>query len=276
MIIMAEDKNKQERNAQSSKVQNITFATHSKEFTYSVNEFKKFIPLTFTPERNRLKWWHGLKKLKYGKTIVVGIFVDSKRLEEIEKGTNVPKDTYYWVFDWNEFEERCPKKGIEIDFKDEDNLAENLKAKKERLEKLLGIDTDIMPDIDKVAVCKLSIETNYLFRPAYNPMINDNSFNLLDGALKYTIQWPACNPDEDNNEDVLDDATKDEIEIKLAQLQKKEEYPWTRMGYTYDWGDKTNEDSAVEKKEPHYIGLSEFVIMPESPYKLLATYKFDN
>ena len=72
---MAEDKNKQERNAQSSKVQNITFATHSKEFTYSVNEFKKFIPLTFTPERNRLKWWHGLKKLKYGKTIVVGIFV---------------------------------------------------------------------------------------------------------------------------------------------------------------------------------------------------------
>ncbi|MEI7824735.1 MAG: hypothetical protein WCI01_05505 [Chlorobiaceae bacterium] len=36
-------------------------------------------------------------------------------------------------------------------------------------------------------------------------------------------------------------------------------YPWTRLGYTYDWGDSRR-----------HIGLSEFVIMPGATVEIKA------
>lgn len=41
-------------------------------------------------------------------------------------------------------------------------------------------------------------------------------------------------------------------------------YPWTRLGYTYDWGNNTNE-----------IGLSEFVIKPNSSIVVCKVYNND-
>ena len=41
----------------------------------------------------------------------------------------------------------------------------------------------------------------------------------------------------------------------------KDGYPWTRLGYTYDWGDPKNE-----------VGLSEFVISPGAEVEIEAVY----
>ena len=40
-------------------------------------------------------------------------------------------------------------------------------------------------------------------------------------------------------------------------------YPWTQLGYTYDWG--VPEDLETDSDRPANVGLSEFVIRQGAP-----------
>lgn len=275
LMVMENEKQKQQNGQYSPNPpanQKITFATHSEEFIYEVKKFQEFIPLTFVPEKNRLKWWSGLKKFDLNKDVEVGMLVTRERLEELEKAVQVPQKVYYWVFDWYEFQTRCHDKKIDIKFDSKEAL-ENSLANNDcirRLEQLLGI--DVAPTNPKVAICKLNVNTNYLFRPAYNPMIDSQGLVEQDERGKYSIKWPVEGTSLQNgNKQKMSVAQKDEIEDWLASLQQCKDYPWTRMGYTYDWGAK---EETKQGEEPHYFGVSEFVIMPNSFYKFLETYRF--
>lgn len=100
-----------------------------------------------------------------------------------------------------------------------------------RLEELLGLP----PDIGKTTFVQFWVSPADLFRPSADPEITDQEAEVgLPASSQYVtvsesyVQWFA---------DLLGSSYGDNG------------YPWTRLGYTYDWGNPFSE-----------VGLSEFVI----------------
>jgi hypothetical protein len=85
-----------------------------------------------------------------------------------------------------------------------------------------------------------------LFRPSADPEIDDNTAGLYfrPGTDSLHIKW---------------------INNRIASSYSgSNPYPWTRLGYTYDWG---GDDE---------YGLSEFVLRPESPYIVESVRYFED
>jgi hypothetical protein len=82
------------------------------------------------------------------------------------------------------------------------------------------------------------VKPDDLLRPAYDNEINDNTCGLfLPGTVSesYTSWF---------NENII---------YSYYAQNDHDKYPWTRLGYTYDWGNPENE-----------IGLSEFIIKKDA------------
>ena len=96
-----------------------------------------------------------------------------------------------------------------------------------RIEKLLGLP----PDTGNEWFAELWVDPDDLFRPCPDREINDSVCELRfpDDAAEEHIEWF-------NNQIV-------------ESYCQEQQYPWTRLGYTYDWDSSTGE-----------IGLSEFII----------------
>lgn len=130
---------------------------------------------------------------------------------------------YTWVFIPEDFIKKCEEKGI--------LSITNTNERSKRLCKLLGLDHTVQRD----TIIYMRVPKKSLFRPAYNPSIYDkvekNCIDEINNKLpKADVKW-----------------------MHLQQLTN--DYPWTRMGYTYDYGsDNKNKNS--------YIGVAEFVIRP--------------
>lgn len=105
-----------------------------------------------------------------------------------------------------------------------------------RLEQLLGLP----PSTGKNRFVELWVRPASLFRPSADPEITDHEAepDFLRNADLLTI-----NPQHVHWYN----------ELKTQSYVAGKGYPWTRLGYSYDWG---NPDSEV--------GLSEFVIKPGS------------
>jgi hypothetical protein len=100
-----------------------------------------------------------------------------------------------------------------------------------RLEQLLGLS----PEGGKTRFVEMWVDPQDLFRPSPDPEITDHEAELdFPVSSQYVL--------------VSDDYQTWFNELK-SQSYGDDGYPWTRLGYTYDWG---NPDSEV--------GLSEFVI----------------
>lgn len=95
-----------------------------------------------------------------------------------------------------------------------------------RMEQLLGVP----PANGKTRFVEFWVKPSDLFRPAPDPDITTRSA-LLD--------YPVG----------VSDAHKKWIEDLKAVSYLENGYPWTRLGYTYDWG-----------KTDNHVGLSEYVI----------------
>lgn len=96
-----------------------------------------------------------------------------------------------------------------------------------RVEQLLGLP----PESEYSSFAELWVRPQDLFRPAPDPEINDTEAGLA-----------------------FSDSVTSEYKISfnntiISQYFGDKKYPWTRLGYTYDWGNPRSE-----------IGLSEFVI----------------
>jgi hypothetical protein len=107
------------------------------------------------------------------------------------------------------------------------NLAKTDKALDLRLEQLLGLP----PNNGKTKLVSLWLPTDSLFRPSPDAEINDSVAALAfpDGTAPDHVAW---------------------IEKLQGSSYGEKGYPWTRLGYTYDWApDATSE-----------VGLSEYVV----------------
>ena len=100
-----------------------------------------------------------------------------------------------------------------------------------RLKQLLGLPPNDM----KTKFAEIWVDPDDLFRPSPDPEISDNEASL---------DFPVSNR--------FVTVSNDHMRWFHDMKQKSygaDGYPWTRLGYTYDWGNPRNE-----------IGLSEFVI----------------
>ena len=100
-----------------------------------------------------------------------------------------------------------------------------------RLEQLLGLP----PNSGKTRFVEFWVDPHDLFRPAPDPEITDS-----EAGLDY--------PMSGNFITVSPDYVTWFEDLK-ASSYGEDGYPWTRLGYTYDWGNPCSE-----------VGLSEFVI----------------
>jgi hypothetical protein len=110
-----------------------------------------------------------------------------------------------------------------------------------RLEQLLGLP----PGAGKTKFVELWVKPKDLFRPSPDPEISDHEagldFPVSDEFVKVDREykrWFTC----------VGTNTSSKYCLK-EKSYGKDGYPWTRLGYTYDWGNPDNE-----------IGLSEFVV----------------
>lgn len=144
------------------------------------------------------------------------------------KGSTRTADRYTWVFVLKDFKQRCQNKGI---FANQYNDQKRLSS---RLCKLLGLDTISQRD----TIVYMRVHRDDLFRPAYNPNVT-----------RRTVQGDVGQNDSINSLRYQDHKW-------MRQQQLYNNYPWTRMGYTYDWG--ANDD--------YYVGVTEFILRPHSSF----------
>lgn len=95
-----------------------------------------------------------------------------------------------------------------------------------RLEQVLGLP----PDNGKTKFVEMWVNPQDMFRPSPDPEITDQSAEL---EFRKNV----------------DKEHKIWIEKLATESYGKDGYPWTRLGYTYDWGNLESE-----------VGISEFVI----------------
>ncbi len=108
-----------------------------------------------------------------------------------------------------------------------------------RLEQLLGLP----PESKKTKFVEMWVTPNDLFRPAPDPEVSDHEAEL---------DFPVS--------DQFVTVSEAHLEWFHELKQKSygaDGYPWTRLGYTYDWGNPKNE-----------IGVSEFVIRAGATVKI--------
>jgi hypothetical protein len=114
-----------------------------------------------------------------------------------------------------------------------------------RLEQLLGLP----PANGKVKFVQLWVDPNDLFRPCPDPEITDSRCGLdfptgfLTVSLNY-VSW---------------------FDRQYCQSYGANGYPWTRLGYTYDWGVPAG-----------HVGMSEFVIRPGSQVQICSVTKTED
>jgi hypothetical protein len=104
-----------------------------------------------------------------------------------------------------------------------------------RLKQLYGIPPDDVKDY----FVEIWVDPDDLFRPSPDPEVTD-----CEAELDFRKSVDTQHRDWFNNK-------------KITSYDGEKPYPWTRLGYTYDWGNQESE-----------IGLSEFIIRIDSSVKI--------
>ncbi len=135
----------------------------------------------------------------------------------------------------------------------------------ERVRQVLGLN----PYFEGEVFIEMWVEPQYLFRPSADPAISDHEAEVATKLTTGHWFFPSDpNPFmKINDENLFKDAQwkNDAVTFKDWYMTRAENiyqyegdgktvcdpYPWTRLGYTYDWG---------EPHRPRHEGLSEFVI----------------
>ncbi|XHH08922.1 MAG: hypothetical protein ACFCUE_15365 [Candidatus Bathyarchaeia archaeon] len=101
------------------------------------------------------------------------------------------------------------------------------------------------PDCSNTCFVEMWVSPDALFRPTPDSEITDETAQL-DFPSSTTAEY------------------KDWFNSNIVYSYFPQRYPWTRLGYTYDWG---NTDS--------HVGLSEFVLKQNSTVTVKAVYTID-
>jgi hypothetical protein len=120
------------------------------------------------------------------------------------------------------------------------NFSRNLKQNHSlRLEQLLGLP----PNNGKTKFVEMWVRPADMYRPSADPEITDSEAETGFRSPNRFIK-------------VSEEFRKWYNDLK-SQSYGENGYPWTRLGYTYDWG-----------KNDNHIGMSEFVIIPGSTVEI--------
>lgn len=120
----------------------------------------------------------------------------------------------------------------------ENKLSENSNCSNKRIIQILG--AKVGSSYSHLSL--LLIDPNKLIRPAYlqDPFVN---------AMSLTLS-----------------STDKNFERWFYDMKSKLDYPWTALGYTYDWGDSGD----------NVYGVSEFILRKDDYYHVLQTTTMDN
>lgn len=150
--------------------------------------------------------------------------------ERVGKDTKVARDV--WVTTVPELRNFCSR------YRHRHNLVL-------RLEQILGLP----PGNGKTRFVELWVHPEDLFRPSPDPEVSDH-----EAELTFPI----------SNQMAVHPEYKEWYNDLKATSYGKNGYPWTRLGYTYDWGNPASE-----------IGLSEFVISKGASVEIKAVWDID-
>ncbi|ACC80429.1 hypothetical protein [Nostoc punctiforme] len=126
-----------------------------------------------------------------------------------------------------------------------------------RINQLLGIPPEASEKINKRKVVQIWVDKKDLFIPTPDPEITDHeaevNFPELSGFILITNEYKSW---------------------FLKQLMANY-YPWTKLGYTYDWG-KHSDWGKIDPSRPVNVGLSEFIIRENAPLKVESISSAEN
>lgn len=120
-----------------------------------------------------------------------------------------------------------------------DHEPRTLDAVQLRLEQLIGLP----PEGTRNRFVQLWIDTDDLFRPCPDPEINDQACGVDYPQSAFSTTDPEYR------------AWFDQL---TADMYGDDGYPWTRLGYTYDWS------------KPDGVGLSEFIVRQGATVEVAA------
>jgi hypothetical protein len=120
-----------------------------------------------------------------------------------------------------------------------------------RIEQLLGLP----PANGKTKFVEIWVNPGDLFRPSPDPETTDHEAELrfptsFSRFVTFNDEARVVEWDEEKGADVSYTYRRWYVHRKDTIYSGDYPYPWTRLGYTYDWGDTEN-----------HVGLSEFVIL---------------
>jgi hypothetical protein len=170
--------------------------------------------------------------------VVVAALVRPGDYSRYWRNRNVTSDSRYtWVFVPRNFMQVVADKNIATSNTTSSKLSG-------RLCKLLGLQKEV-----RDTIIYMTVPLRSVFRPAYNPSI--------------TTIVTAANVGKKDEIEKLPIADRN----WMGQQQDGNNLPWTRMGYTFDWG---GDNSGNWESNKNYIGVSEFVLRPGTPYQDLG------
>lgn len=131
-----------------------------------------------------------------------------------------------------------------------------------RLNQLLGLPPDSATTTRYIV--ELWVEPRSLFRHSRDPNISDREAE---------VEFPVPNAFESistSYQDWFTQQFKSRYSSSSDSSTTVVHYPWTQLGYTYDWGSQSDWQSLDAKRSPH-VGLSEFVIREWSQVSVNST-----
>ncbi|MEO0868437.1 MAG: hypothetical protein AAFY17_08300 [Cyanobacteria bacterium J06642_11] len=136
-----------------------------------------------------------------------------------------------------------------------------------RLNQLLGLPPELKNPPANRQIVQIWVDPQWLFRPSPDPEITDHEAELSFRATSEFVSVPFSYrhwfyQQYDQRYQYRGQP------ITTPQYNPEDSgsipYPWTQLGYTYDWGNPTDWE-ALDPDRPADVGLSEFVIRQWSP-----------
>ncbi len=145
-----------------------------------------------------------------------------------------------------------------------------------RLNQLLGLPPESAARLTNRQVVEIWVEPQFLFRPSPDPEITDHEAELsfrppseFISVLPGYQRWFYAQYDQRYQHN------GQPMTPKSMKASGALPYPWTQLGYTYDWGN-ASDWKMIDPSRPPKVGLSEFVIRQWSPISVKATQGADS
>ncbi len=145
-----------------------------------------------------------------------------------------------------------------------------------RLSQVLGLPPEPAAQAANRQVVEVWVDPQFLFRPSPDPEITDHEAELTFRTSNEFVSVPTSYQhwfyaQYDQRYQYQGQPIARPSTDSLSAVP----YPWTQLGYTYDWGDRADW-ATLDRDRPENVGLSEFVVRQWSPVAVEAAQPIDN